>query len=100
MHILMPTQSIAETECTLNLQSQGHVASNMHSRLVHFNGLDVVALGHLWADSFNSNKTMISIGSHIEYHDGMIINNYAMLINKLLVCIDHLYLPEEFCITM
>ena len=29
----MPTQGIAETECTLTLQSQGHVASNMHSGL-------------------------------------------------------------------
>ena len=69
MHISMPTQGIAETECTLNLLSQWHVASNIHSRLDHFNGLDIVVLGHLWADSSNSNKTMISIGSHIEYHD-------------------------------
>ena len=46
----MPTQGIAETECTLSLPSQEHVASNMHSGLVHFNGLDIVVLGHLWAD--------------------------------------------------
>ena len=39
----MPTQSIAETECTLSLQIQEHVASNIHSELVHFNGLDIVA---------------------------------------------------------
>ena len=39
-----------ETECILTLQSQGHVASNMHSGLVHFNGPDIVVLGHLWAD--------------------------------------------------
>ena len=71
MHILMPTQGIAETECTLNLLGQGHVFSNMHSRLDHFKGLDIKVLGHLWADSSNSNKTMISIGSHIEYYDGI-----------------------------
>ena len=48
----MPTRGIAETECTcrLSLQSQEHVASNMHGGLVHFNGLDIVVLGHLWAD--------------------------------------------------
>ena len=46
----MPTQGIAETECTFSLQSQEHVASNMHSGLVHFNGLDILVLGHLWAD--------------------------------------------------
>ena len=46
----MPTQGIAETECTLSLQSLEHVASNIHSDLVHFNGLDIVVLGHLWAD--------------------------------------------------
>ena len=34
----MPTQDIAETEFTRTLQSQGHVASNMH------NGLVIVAL--------------------------------------------------------
>ena len=50
MHILMPvnrsmpTQVIAETECTLNLQSQEHVASTFH------NGLYIVVLEHLWAD--------------------------------------------------
>ena len=46
----MPTQGIAETECTLSLQSQEHVASNIHSGLVHFNEPDIVILGHLRAD--------------------------------------------------
>ena len=46
----MLTQDFAETECTLILQSQGYVASNMHNALVHFNGQDIVVLGHLWAD--------------------------------------------------
>ena len=46
----MPTQGIAETECILTLQSQGHISSNMHSGLVHFIGLDIVVFGHLWAD--------------------------------------------------
>ena len=48
----MPTQGIAETGCTLSLQSQENVATNInvHSGLVHFNGLDIVVLGHLWAD--------------------------------------------------
>ena len=32
----MPTQGRVETECTLTLQSQEHVASNMHNGLVHF----------------------------------------------------------------
>ena len=32
----MPTQCIAETERTLSLQSQEHVASNIHSGLDHF----------------------------------------------------------------
>ena len=32
----MPSQGIAETECTLSLQSQEHLASNIHSGLVHF----------------------------------------------------------------
>ena len=46
----MPTQGIAETECTLSLPSQEQIASNIHSGLDHFNGLDIVVLGHLWAD--------------------------------------------------
>ena len=46
----MATQGIAETERILSLQSQEHVASNIQSGLVHFNGLDIVVLGHLWAD--------------------------------------------------
>ena len=40
----MPTQVIAETECTLNLQTQEHVASTIH------NGLYIVVLEHLLAD--------------------------------------------------
>ena len=46
----MPTQSIAEPECTLSLQSREHVASNIHSGLVHFYELDIAVLGHLWAE--------------------------------------------------
>ena len=46
----MPVQDIAENECTLTLQSQQHVASNMHNGLVYFNGLvDIVVLVHHWA---------------------------------------------------
>ena len=46
----MPTQGIAETRCTLSLQSLEHVATNIHNGQVHFNGLDFVVLGHLWAE--------------------------------------------------
>ena len=46
----MPTQGIAETECTLSLSSQEHVASIYKVVLFIFNGLDIVVLGHLWAD--------------------------------------------------
>ena len=46
----MPTQGIAETRCTLSLQSLEHVATNIHNGQVHFNGLDIVVLGHLWAE--------------------------------------------------
>ena len=47
---LMPTQGIADTECTPSQQSQEHVPSNIHSGLVQFNGLDTVVLGHLCTD--------------------------------------------------
>ena len=32
----MPTQGIAETRCTLSLQSMEHVATNIHNGLVNF----------------------------------------------------------------
>ena len=46
----MPTQGIADTECTPSLQSQEHVPSDIHSGQVQFNGLDIVVLGHLCTD--------------------------------------------------
>ena len=38
--------SIADTEHTLTLKSQGHVASNNQNGLVHFNGQDIMVLDH------------------------------------------------------
>ena len=63
----MPTQGIAESECTLSQQNQEHVASNIDSALVYFNGLDTVVFGHIWAD-FGTQAVYI-----------LVFNNYYLL---------------------
>ena len=45
MHILMPVN--AHSRYCGNME---HVATNIHNGQVHFNGLDIVVLGHLWAE--------------------------------------------------
>ena len=51
----MPTQNMAETECIATDCSHRSTKSraysfNTHFILVPFNGPDIVALGHIWAD--------------------------------------------------
>ena len=51
MHILMPVNAHSRyCGCTLSLQSLEPVATNIHNGQFHFNGLDIVVLGHLWAE--------------------------------------------------
>ena len=44
MHILMPVNAHSRYCGNVSLQSQEHVAFNIHSGLVHFIGLDIVVL--------------------------------------------------------